>query len=879
MHHNFNTFLAQTACNGFPRLSEDPLQAVLMHVQPLGRHIHSPNSLQRIFAFKQRSVASCFDAVSWNLIWNKIWNTIIQELEYKKSDMEYKNCNKNCGVSEMESENCNTRNQLYIILNNPSQPTATSWSQQFCSLGKQDRMHLFVPFCCDCSRGSSPAPLQLSSPFPGTVCNPYTRLDLCRKYALLPHKLGRFKDNGCEGNKTNKNKNNDTIAFTRIIPACEKNRQGNHLFFGIKYLYRIGEAKKPGPHTDKLKYKHVKTKPGQIVKVDIINITHLLNFGKHLAKRDFDVAFVNEHSVGEKDIHKAREIFGKNTRIELSKLDPEKSRNVGGVGMIQRGNKNIIMPNIKNKNLKLLCQQGRVGVYGMNIGDNEVAIVYAAYGHTGGEQSLEARSRTDELMSYVLQDMESQPAGPKFIVGDLNAEIHNLPSLHGAIQKGTLKDIGANSAKYGVPNYTPTCQANSNSKETRRDYILANKQADDLIHDFKVIKGDLFSVHSVLRLEIRINIKAQKERVVNLPKSIADVFNDVCKNVFTKQKLNNQNDTPIVKKQKADKAIIIDTSIPGKAKKLFPDKIREAEFEKNLEALQKEFDDEPIEVDNSDIPNEILEDNLNQLHAIMDEHLHNNREEFIHLTKNKNTQAYMELFAKCIEDATSQFGELDDIKRKAISGRSTINIKYVDKHQSLVHNEVTNDMESKASKQEQLMILQYRRLKHVKGCVIQRKKCADHDICKKARLAVEMHKNVQHINKDRSEYDGLDDIAEHFKENLNTLNFNVFKIELHENRILEKYDSIKNLISKHKKNDFNAKLNKANSHKQISQIIKNIQPASMSSMVRNRSFGPDKPKGSITTEFNEIDCILSEIWRKITNGAEGDPKQIANAFG
>ena len=52
----------------------------------------------------------------------------------------------------------------------------------------------------------------------------------------------------------------------------------------------------------------------------------------------------------------------------------------------------------------------------------------------------------------------------------------------------------------------------------------------------------------------------------------------------------------------------------------------------------------------------------------------------------------------------------------------------------------------------------------------------------------------------------------------------------------------------------------------------------MSSMVRNRSFGPDKPKGSITTEFNEIDCILSEIWRKITNGAEGDPKQIANAF-
>ena len=36
------SLMAQTACNGFSRLSKDPLQAVLMHVQPLGRHIHSP---------------------------------------------------------------------------------------------------------------------------------------------------------------------------------------------------------------------------------------------------------------------------------------------------------------------------------------------------------------------------------------------------------------------------------------------------------------------------------------------------------------------------------------------------------------------------------------------------------------------------------------------------------------------------------------------------------------------------------------------------------------------------------------------------------------------------------------------------------------------
>ena len=60
--------------------------------------------------------------------------------------------------------------------------------------------------------------------------------------------------------------------------------------------------------------------------------------------------------------------------------------------------------------------------------------------------------------------------------------------------------------------------------------------------------------------------------------------------------------------------------------------------------------------------------------------------------------------------------------------------------------------------------------------------------------------------------------------------------------------------------------------------MKNIQPASMSSMIRNRSFGDGKPKGSITTDFDEIDIILYETWKEIFDGAEGDPEQIAEAF-
>ena len=49
-------------------------------------------------------------------------------------------------------------------------------------------------------------------------------------------------------------------------------------------------------------------------------------------------------------------------------------------------------------------------------------------------------------------------------------------------------------------------------------------------------------------------------------------------------------------------------------------------------------------------------------------------------------------------------------------------------------------------------------------------------------------------------------------------------------------------------------------------------------MKRLQDMGPGKPKGSITTNFKEIDNILNETWRQITDGAEGDPEVIAAAF-
>ena len=92
------------------------------------------------------------------------------------------------------------------------------------------------------------------------------------------------------------------------------------------------------------------------------------------------------------------------------------------------------------------------------------------------------------------------------------------------------------------------------------------------------------------------------------------------------------------------------------------------------------------------------------------------------------------------------------------------------------------------------------------------------------------------------------------------------------------YKVVKNIFNTHQQNKMNTKLNKAQGHKQISKIIKAQQPATMASMKRTNDMGPGKPVGSITTNFTEIDNILSDTWRKITHGAEEDPATIATRF-
>eukprot|EP00974_Lingulodinium_polyedra_P088755 8604794-Lingulodinium_polyedra.AAC.1 len=65
----------------------------------------------------------------------------------------------------------------------------------------------------------------------------------------------------------------------------------------------------------------------------------------------------------------------------------------------------------------------------------------------------------------------------KFVLGDLNADVCDLPSLDHSVSNGEWLDLGAVFGG-GVP--AVTCRVNAGAEGTRRDYALCARAAAPL---------------------------------------------------------------------------------------------------------------------------------------------------------------------------------------------------------------------------------------------------------------------------------------------------------------------------------------------------------------------------------------------------------------
>ena len=166
-------------------------------------------------------------------------------------------------------------------------------------------------------------------------------------------------------------------------------------------------------------------------------------------------------------------------------------------------------------------------MYGIRVSPTSIVLVYNIYGTTNGDHCPRAREATNSILAAVIDDMWLQPKGPKLIVGDFNASISTLSPLAHAIEQGVLYDIGANASKYGGMDCEDTCKANYKSKDTRRDYAIANRECERLITNFQVDRGAHTHTHAILEMELQ-NVPNDKPVVTCKPPKLSKTLqNDV----------------------------------------------------------------------------------------------------------------------------------------------------------------------------------------------------------------------------------------------------------------------------------------------------------------------------------------------------------------
>jgi hypothetical protein len=363
----------------------------------------------------------------------------------------------------------------------------------------------------------------------------------------------------------------------------------------------------------------------------------------------------------------------KNGKIHVSKLIEEHSHNTGGTGIIENTNKHIMIPNAKTKLFEQVRDKGRVGLYGVEYTKGCIAYFYVIYGHTNGDEVPDARSRTDEICKIVLAEIAAQEPGPTFIVGDINASIHNIASLQQAIDRGTLIDLGARASIFGGIDNQETCKAKPTSKGNRRDYVFTNQMGYDIVQHFEVDSESSLKVHSVLILDLKTDSQPREYDKVCMPESINKVFYDKCEQVYGQENLNKYNKQKDDMKGEDKKAITIDIVLPQDAEGIeqchFPNKAKSKNsYEENVldnikTELHKEEESKEEQHYKTKFTREQIMSQKEALHKAIDTQL-NLSYDWDKLLQKHDTNSFMMKFANAIEKGVSVFAEISEkIKR------------------------------------------------------------------------------------------------------------------------------------------------------------------------------------------------------------------------
>ncbi len=109
-----------------------------------------------------------------------------------------------------------------------------------------------------------------------------------------------------------------------------------------------------------------------------------------------------------------------------------------------------------------------------------------------------------------------------------------------SINNEDLIDIGAIASGFGGKDGDTTCKANSKSKATRRDSVVANSVAKELIDSMVVDHYVNFPVRDVIRVTFKQSAPQHRHNAVKLPGSLKELLHKVLYRDFGEDNIAKQ---------------------------------------------------------------------------------------------------------------------------------------------------------------------------------------------------------------------------------------------------------------------------------------------------------------------------------------------------
>ncbi len=459
--------------------------------------------------------------------------------------------------------------------------------------------------------------------------------------------------------------------------------------------------------------------------LEICNVTHMHNNLKLIKDRLFNAMLITEHSTPRCRVGDIRKGLGKGYKVHLSGLDSEKNCNVGGTACVLKANsKHIIQPKPKHPELCNLIDQGRIGLYSFEVCPKVHALFYVIYGWTGADEDKEAAARTDDLLCIAHDDMQCHPAGPKFIVGDINGTLKSFTTFHSEILEHTLFDLGEVGSAYGGIDKDVTCRATASARSTRRDYVLANSEGKDIVDTLIVDHNPCFLVHDVLRLTFKQQPLVTSYDKVDIPSPLSTIVSKVLtrdygvSNIERAEQRKQQQEAKDGKKFVCNPTLEVDPGesdlqpvFPCKAKTSEEDRILFEQCDGDYQKLVANLWQEEEAAKFTPAQKQAV---YTRLHVLMDKHLDKHSKQWSKWLAKGQTDLFYSAFSRCIETAAVELGRLD-CSSAAYRGRGTVNIKSVTEKLQADYCEDTQTIGGQLTQQGVRILLQSRRLTSIRN--------------------------------------------------------------------------------------------------------------------------------------------------------------------